>query len=256
MKCFVFSLSLVVALFFAASQLNAQILFHADFENTDGVNDPGKWEANNVTPGNHVYNVEDGWLTQTADDCGKTTKTLFPVDGADWTDYIVAVDIRWRGDMGDANDVLSIIFRYTDPNSYYQFSLGASQYNFEWWLVDTHANEGLCFDQPLPPADKTLAKGVHGVAIDEGGKEVYTAVVKVTGSKIEAFFGEKVDVLAGGMPPKVGEATDNKHEKGTAALHMASVPASFDNIIVFAGGLTVDGKGKFSTLWGALKFAH
>jgi hypothetical protein len=254
MKWFILLLTFTVMLSFAASQSNAQILFHADFEDNEGANDPGKWNANNVSPGKHVYKIEDGWLTQTADDCSNSTKTLFPADSADWSDYTVAVDIRWRGDIGDANDVLSIIFRYTDPNSYYQFSIGASQYNLEWWLADTHANEGACFDSPLPPADRTLAQGVHGIAIDEGGKTAYTAVIKVEGDKIEAFFGEQVDVKAGQMPPKVGEATGDKYQEGTAGLHMASVPASFDNITVFgANGLPVDARYKLSSLWGALK---
>jgi hypothetical protein len=255
-KCFAMLLLSLVALFSAAAQLNAELLFRADFENANGVNDPAEWNANNVTLGKHVYEVEDGWLTQTADGCENTTKTLFPVDGDDWTDYTVAVDIRWRGDLGDANDVLSIIFRYTDPNSYYQFSIGASQYNYEWWLADTHANEALCFDGPFPPAEAILAQGVHGVAMDEGGKDAYTAVVKVTGDMMEAFFGEQVDVLAGKMPPKTGEATDGKHEKGTAGIHMSSVPASFDNIIVFAGSLAVDAQDKLPTVWGVLKSTY
>jgi hypothetical protein len=73
---------------------------------------------------------------------------------------------------------------------------------------------------------------------------------------METFFGEQVDVMAGKMPPKVGEATDGRHEKGTAGIHMSSVPASFDNIIVFAGGLAVDAQDKLAAAWGALKSTY
>ena len=255
MKRAVFLLSFAIVLFATTSFTFAQILFHADFENNSGVNDPAKWEKNNVTPGAHLYKLEGGWLTQTADGCDKSTKTLLPADGANWGDYTLAVDMRFRGDIGDSNDVISIIFRYTAPDAYYNFSIGASQYNFQWWLVDTHANEAVCFDGPLPPANQTLAMGDHGVQIDDAkGKEAYTAVVKVTGNKIEAFFGKQVDVLAGNLPPKVGEAEDNKHKKGTVGIHMASVPASFDNIIVGGpAGFSVDPKDKLATSWGRIK---
>ena len=79
--------------------------------------------------------------------------------------------------------------------------------------------------------------------------------VKVTGDKIELFLGEQVDVLAGEMPPKVGDATDSAHTKGTAGIHMGSNPANFDNIVVFGpGGPTpVEPQGKLATAWGQIK---
>ena len=49
-----YDFSLVTFLLLATSQLYAQILFHADFENTSGPNDPDAWNANNVTAGRNV----------------------------------------------------------------------------------------------------------------------------------------------------------------------------------------------------------
>jgi hypothetical protein len=55
----------------------------------------------------------------------------------------------------------------------------------------------------------------------------------------------------------VGEAEDNKHNKGTAGIHMASVPASFDNIIVAGpGGFAVDARDKLATSWSRIKLGR
>ena len=94
---------------------NIRIGFEADFENNVGANNADKWNANSVSPGKHDFKIEDGWLTQSLDTCDNATTTLLPVDSADWTDYTVAVDIRRRGDLGDANDAkdtVSVTYRY------------------------------------------------------------------------------------------------------------------------------------------------
>ena len=51
MKHVVLLLSSASVLFLTTHCTSAQILFHADFENNSGVNDPAKWEKNNLTPG-------------------------------------------------------------------------------------------------------------------------------------------------------------------------------------------------------------
>jgi len=244
MKRFLFLLSLAVALFFATSQLNAQILFHADFENTSGPNDPAAWNANNVTKGKNVFDVSGGRLIQTSNDCANTTKTLFPVDGSSWTDYTVAIDI-WDKD----NDAFSILFRYTDENNYYNFTIGAGDFGNTWRLGNATARENDCFDGAAP----ALAQGDNGLTIDESGGTAYTAVVKVAGNKIEVFFGEQVDVKAGQLPPKLDEVTDNSHTQGTAGLHFGSNPAELDNIFVLGPGVAVEPQGKLATAWGRIK---
>ncbi|MFQ6044410.1 MAG: Ig-like domain-containing protein, partial [Candidatus Poribacteria bacterium] len=76
-----------------------------------------EWNKRNVTPGKNVFQVAGGRLKQTSNGCSESTKTLFPVNGSNWTDYTVVVDF-WDRD----NDSISIIFRYTDPDNYYNFT--------------------------------------------------------------------------------------------------------------------------------------
>jgi hypothetical protein len=244
MKRFVFLLSFAVVVFFVASQLNAQVLFQANFENTSGVNDPAKWNANNVTAGKNTFQVAGGRLKQITNDCANSTKTPFPVDGSTWTDYAVAVDV-WDRD----NDAFSILVRYTDPNSYYNFTIGGGDFGNTWRIGKATARENDCFDG----AAASLANGPNGLTIDETGGTAYTAVVKVTGNKIEVFFGPQADVMAGKMPPKVGEATDSTYTKGTAGLHFGSNPTDLDNILVLGPGVSVEPQGKLATAWGRMK---
>jgi hypothetical protein len=254
MKRFVFLLSFVVVLFFAGSHLSAQTLFYADFENTSGVNDPAAWGANAVSAVTD-FAVADGKMTQSADGCANSTKVPFPVvDGSNWTDYTVAVDMSWRSDLGDANDALSVLFRYTDENSYYNFTVGASDFSEMWYLCKATAREADCFANP-PDEAATLASGETGVTITQDATGIYTAVVVVVGSRIQVFFGEEVDVMAGEMPPKLGEVTDSTFTQGTAGIHMGSCPGTYDNIIVLGpeGGASVDSPGKLTATWGQLK---
>jgi hypothetical protein len=245
MKSFVFLFSLAVVLVFAASQLNAAPLFKADFENTSGSNDPAAWNANNVTAGKNVFVVEGGRLKQTSDGCSETTKTPFPVDGANWTDYIVAADVWWYDD-----DFVSLLFRYTGPDTYYNFTVAASSSD-SWYLGNATAAEGECFgDTGLP----SLTEGPTGVTIDEAGGTAYTMAVMVAGSTIELFFGEQVDVEAGQMPPKMGEVTDSTYTHGTAGVHCASNATDFDNIVVLGLDATaVKPQDKLAATWGQLK---
>ena len=186
------------------------------------VEDPDKWNANAVTLVT-AFAVAGGMMTQTADGCGNSTKVPFPVvDGFGWTDYTVAADMSWRSDLGDANDALSLLVRYTDENSYYNFTVGASDFGETWFLCKATAQEGDCFPNP-PDAAATLASGPTGLTITQDASGVYTAAVVVTGDLIEVFFGEKVDVLAGEMPPKVGEATDGTFTHGTAGLEHSRI---------------------------------
>jgi len=81
--------------------------------------DVDEWNDRNVTKGLNSFKVTDGRLEQTSNDCAASTKTLFPVDGAEsWTDYSVVVDIWWLDDDG-----VSIVFRYTDEDNYYIFTI-------------------------------------------------------------------------------------------------------------------------------------
>ncbi|MFB3040215.1 MAG: hypothetical protein ACE1ZS_00235 [Candidatus Poribacteria bacterium] len=244
MKYFVLLLSMAVVLFFATSQLNAQILFQADFSNTSGNNDPAAWNANNVGAGKNVFDVAGGRLLQTTNDCVNSTKTPFPTDGSSWTDYAVAVDI-WDKD----NDAFSILFRYTDANNYYNFTIGGGDFDNRWRLGDSTAREDDCFDAASP----ALAEGENGLTIDESGATAYTMVVSVNGDKIQVFFGEQVDVQSGQLPPLLAEVNDNAHPQGTAGLHFGSNPMDLDNIFVFGPGVAVEPQGKLATAWGQIK---
>jgi hypothetical protein len=211
-----------------------------------------EWNKRTVTKGKNSFLVADGKLKQTANDCVNSTKTLFPVDGTNWRDYTVVLDV-WDRD----NDSFSILFRYTKPDAYYNFTIGAGDFTNRWFLGDSATRENDCFDG----AASKLGTGPNGLNIDETGKTAYTAMVRVKGSKIEVFFGEQVskkDILAGKTPPKVGEANDSNHKKGTAGLHFGSNPADLANIYVFGPGgpRAVDVKDKLSTLWGRLKSAY
>ena len=247
MNRFMFLLSLAVVLIFATSQLSTAALFKADFSNASGVNDPAAWTANNVTAGLNVFahDAASGRLEQTIEGCGNSTKTPFPVDGSGWADYIVSTDV-WFPD----NDTISILFRYTDENNYYNFTVGAGDFNNEWYLGIATANEAECYDGARP----NIATGPLGLTIDETGGTAYTLAVIAVGSTIDLFFGEQTDVEAGQFPPKVGGVTDGTYTSGTAGLHFGSLPCFLDNILVIdALGAAVDSQDKLATTWAELK---
>jgi hypothetical protein len=254
MKRLVFFLGLTVALFYATNQLQAQLLFQAftagekPFPNA-AVENPDEWNKRNVTAGKNIFQAADGRLKQISNDCATSTKTPFPVNGDNWTDYTIVLDV-WDRD----NDSFSILFRYTDENNYYNFTVGASDFGNTWRIGKATARENDCFDGGAP----SLATGPNGLIIDESGKTAYTMMVRVKGPKIEVFFGPQVprkEILAGKTPEKLGEAADDAFKKGTAGLHFGSNPADMANILVFGPGgpLSVEAKGKLSTVWGALK---
>ena len=80
-----------VALILGVGQPNAQILFHADFEDSDGPNNIDEWTR--VTDVLDLV-VEDGILKQASNDPANATKVLVPVNGSGWTDYTVAVCVQ------------------------------------------------------------------------------------------------------------------------------------------------------------------
>ena len=244
MKSFLFLLGLGALLFYTVAPVNAQaLLFEADFENTNGANDPAAWNANSIGAGKNTFVVADGVLKQTMNDCGNSTKTLFPTDGSSWTDYAISVDIFDRD-----NDALSVLFRYTDENNYYNFTIGGGDFDNTWYLGDATAREDDCFDGAAP----ALATGPNGLTIDESGATGYTMVVSVAGNEIKLFFGEQVDVPSE-LPPLLWKGADDAHVQGTAGLHFGSNPADLDNIKVFPAGVAVEPKGKLATAWGQIK---
>lgn len=235
---------------FIVSHSNAQILFHADFENNEGPNDIEAWER--VSPDALIFSVEDGVVKQTGNEIAHTTKVLVPVNGSNWTDYTVAVDRWWRD-----NDVLGLVFRYTDENAYYSFLVGAGDWDNNWCLAKTFGPEesdvGLHFEDGQS-ADKVLLIGTLEAPINEAGGVAYTMAVNVSGDTIEAFFGTQVDVLAGDMPPSVGEVTDNSFSKGTAGIYIESCPSDFDNFVVLgSAGSAVNPKGKLAATWASIR---
>ena len=201
---------------------DAIVLFYADFENIEGVNDPDRWNASSLREEHDGFKVESGRLKQTANGCGNSTKTLFPVDGSRWINYTVMMDIWPRDD-----DSFAIIFRYTDPENYYNFTINSNVNR--WFLGNTVAPERDC-PHGLP-ADTYLASGPIEDEINQNGETAYTMAVKVEGSRISIFFGEKTHWPE--MPPKITEIVDDTHAKGTAGIYFASNPVDLDNIIVY-----------------------
>ena len=235
------------ALILGVGQPNAQMLFHADFENSDGANNIDEW-----TRTTEVLDlvVEDGILKQSANDSVNATKVLVPVDGSGWTDYTVAVDLWFRD-----NDILGFIFRYTDEDSYYSCLLGASDFGNSVRLAVDSALEqvdGAGFND----AAATLLREMVG-PFDQSGGTGYTIAATVTGDEITVFFEEQVDVLDGEMPPEIDTVTDGSFSEGTAGIYVNSCPSDFDNFIVLGpAGKAVSPKGKLACVWGALRAAN
>lgn len=220
------------------------------------VEDPQKWNDNVVTPGILIFDAADGRLKQTADGCGATSKVLFPeVDMTGWSDYTVAFNAWWRDDDG-----IAIIFRYQGEDRYYSYVAGGADghYSHSWFLGPAIFKEGVCFlDQGGNPFDR----GPLGLAIDNTGNTGYTMMLRVEGSKMEAYFGELMpleDILAGKTPPKVGEFEDAEIPDGPAGIGVSTCPSDFANIVVYGPGgpLAVDPQGKLPTAWALLKALH
>ena len=108
MKHVVLVFSCVFVLLFAGQLCADDVLFRAFHENLPPfpdakVEDPKEWNNNNVSNGANVFDVADGRLQQTSNECALTTKTLLPVvDGANWTDYTISMDVWWKDDDGVA----------------------------------------------------------------------------------------------------------------------------------------------------------
>ena len=238
----------------AVGQSNAQILFYADFEDTKGPNNIDSWER--VTPEALDFSVQDGVLKQLANEVVNTTKVFPPVDGSDWTDYTVAVDF-WLRD----NDILGLVFRYTDEDHYYSFQIGASDFGNTWHFNITSADDQKDWAEPAWSSQDILLQGQLvaplgplAAPLDQVGGTGYTMAVVLDGNNIKFFFGTQVDVLAGEMPPEIGEFTDDSFAKGTAGIYIATCPSDFDNFIVLgSAGTAVTPKSKLTTAWGSLK---
>ena len=235
-----------VMLVLVVGQSNAQILFYANFENTQGSNNIDDWER--ISPDALDFSVKDGILVQAANEVVNTTKTLIPVASSDWTDYTVAVDIFARD-----NDVLGLVFRYTDEDNYYSFLLGLSDFANTWHLNITSADEKKDWAGAWE-GQNFILEGALGQQLDQTGAIGYTMAVTLSGDNIKVFFGPQIDVLAGEMPPELGEIADDSFDKGTTGLYIATCPSDFDNFIVFGpDGLAVTPKGKLAAVWGVLR---
>lgn len=232
---------------FSLGQSNAQILFHADFEDTKGPNNIDDWER--TTPKALQFEVKDGKLLQTANEVVNTTKTLIPIDGSRWTDYTVAVDL-WTRD----NDILGLVFRYTDEDNYYSFQIGGSDFGNTWHLNSLSADDQKDWANPAWSNQDILLEGNLAAPLDQAGGTGYTMAVTISGAKIEVFFGSQVNLLDEEMPPKLGEVTDKSFDKGTTGLYIATNPSDFDNFIVLGpAGLAVTLTGKLATTWAHIK---
>ncbi|MFC1715328.1 hypothetical protein ACFL6S_16790 [Candidatus Poribacteria bacterium] len=256
MKHFVILFSFIVLLFAGIGQLYAaDILFqafsgeapipNADAENADA------WSDNNVTAGTIAFQVANDHLKEIANECVATTKTLLPgVDGANWVNYTVSMDVWYQDD-----DAIGIIFRYTNEESFYSFVVAGADTNFnnQWYVGNASAGEGVCFFDS-PRFGEPLESGPNNPALAQNIP--YTMMVSVTGPKIEVFFGPQIpreDILKGVTPPKLGEVTDSKYGKGKVGIYISSCPAEFANILVMGLPGAVDAEGKLATTWADIK---
>lgn len=258
MKHVVFLIGCIFVLLLAGQLCAYSVLFRAFHDDLPPspdarVEDPEEWNANSVTPGNNVFAEEDGRLQQTANECPPSvTKTFLPVvDGANWTDYTVSMDVWWKDDDG-----VSIIFRYTDEEHYYSFTVGGTDpiYANNYFLGPTNFPETTCFGLGGEKAN-LLGQGPNGQAVSNAGP--FTMMVRVEDSKIECFFGEQIspdEIMAGKTPPKMCEAEDDRFESGGVAIGTSSCPSEFGNIMVLAGeGKAVDANGKLATTWADIR---
>lgn len=239
------------------------VLFEADFDKKAvpdaSVNKPESWtaQAEDKLP---KFSIKDGALIDEADGCGNSTRTLLPDpkgSNKDWTNYTVSMDISWSD-----NDNLAVIFRYTDPKSFYAFIFSASEAGQKYWLVP--GPDGTKTKECLDPAaaDKAaLATGPHGETIKEGtyagGKITniggwYTAKVEAFGDTINLYFGPQ------GKPKLLKSVKDGKFKKGTVGIWRGSDPGGLDNVSVISPppGVAVEPKAKLATTWGSLKVAY
>ena len=236
-----------VVLIFGVGQPNAQILFHADFENIDGPNNIDEW-----TRTTEVLElvVEDGILKQHGNDMINSTKVLVPVDGSGWTDYTVAVDL-WFHDC----ELLGIIFRYTEGRSYYSCLLGVNVGGNSVRLAVGSALDQVHGGGFINPNATLLQVEVE--PFDDTGETGYTLAVTAIGNELTVFFGEQVDVMAEEMPPEIFTVIDDSFSAGTAGFYVNSCPSEFDNFIVLGpAGKAVSPEGKLACVWGALRAAN
>lgn len=239
------------------------VLFEADFDKKAvpdaSVNKPESWTAQSVDKLSK-FSIKDGTLIDESDGCGNSTLTLLPDpkgSNKDWTHYTVSMDVSWSD-----NDNLAIIFRYTDPKSFYAFILSASEALQKYWLVPGPDGTGtkICLD--VAAADKAaLATGPHGETIKEGanagGKITaiggwYTAKVEAFGETINLYFGPQ------GKPKLLKSVKDKKFTKGTVGIWRGSDPGGLDNVSVISPppGTAVEPKSKLATSWGNIKVAY
>jgi hypothetical protein len=255
MKRYIFHISLAIVLVFATSSSGADILFQAftgeaPIPNADA-EDGGAWSGNNITAGANNFQVVNDHLKLSDNECAKTTKTLLPgIDGSNWVNYTVSMDVWYQDD-----DAIGIIFRYTGEESFYSFVVCGADGNFndQWYLGNACAGEGVCFFDS-PRFGEPLDSGPNNPVLAQNVP--YTMMVRVTGPKIEAFFGPQVpraDILNGATPPKLSEVTDSKYSRGRVGIYVASCPAEFANIMVIGGAGAVDAEDKLTTTWGSIK---
>jgi hypothetical protein len=81
------------------------------------VEEAGVWTESNVSADRNIFDVVDGVLKQTSDECRLTTKTLLPVvDGTDWREVLSGNTPPLLGEVIDSTNSQSAAGIYTASN--------------------------------------------------------------------------------------------------------------------------------------------
>ena len=244
------SLTVTVAL-----PAGAQIIFEAFSGNAavpDAKAEDAKvWVANNVSKGKNAFSVANGILSQTANECGLSTPSIFPgLENAKLRDVVVSADVKINDD-----DAIGFVVRFEAMGAHYSAVVTGADPNLgnKWFLHDSGATVDQCFVDG-PNHANALASDLMNPPFTQG--QWYTMVVRAVGNKIELYWGpetSRASILAGKYPPLIGEATDSKHDAGTVGLFAASCPVDFKTILVQDANLAVEANGKLAASWGELK---
>lgn len=267
MKNFVFLFVFAVVLSFITSHTDAQTMFLADFENTSGSNDPDAWNAGAQTEGLinfiHVNHAGSGRLHQTLNTNANTTTVVAPTsaDCEDWTDYTVQVTVTY-----DDNDCWFLVFRYTDADNYYMFSVEQGAAIARLWRApapdapDARNGVPVAPDTPMPGVQIQGGAATEGNLDEPVGTEEWVVRAVVEGNNIKCYFFPREDIESLDDPapgPPIIDMDDDSNSNGCVGIRNESIVGTIDDFAVYGpSGLAVDAREKLATTWGNTKAMH
>lgn len=186
--------------------------------------------ADDWTPANGTWAVEDGLYRQTkADEAAAHTL----IGDADWTDYTLEAKVRI-----DEGNWAGLIVRAQDEFQYYVYYLNVPNNKSELWQ---HNAGGFTSREAI-----NSNNAAQNVTVERG---VWLDV------SVEAA-GDTLTLWINGE--KQAENTDDTYAAGMVGLWAWTTVASFDEVTVSGDSIpgsatSVDPKGKLASQWGSLK---